>query len=135
MKKKEIRACKKMSELYHKYYDLNFFGDYYRLSNPFEQVNLVAWETVSKDRLEALVTVITVNLTVNGPQEYIKCKGLIADQYYQLERDGICLVTASGMALMHGGIPIPREILEFTAFLYHLKATSTGDGSHGSFDE
>ena len=60
LKKKEIKACKKMSALYHKYYDLNFFGDYYRLANPFEQVNLVAWETVAKDKSEALVTVITV---------------------------------------------------------------------------
>ena len=59
-----------MSALYHKYYDLNFFGDYYRLANPFEQVNLVAWETVAKDKSEALVTVITVNLTVNGPEQF-----------------------------------------------------------------
>jgi hypothetical protein len=26
------------------------------------------------------------------------------------------------MALMHAGIPVPREIPEFTAFLYHLRA-------------
>lgn len=30
--------------------------------------------------------------------------------------------TVSGMALMHAGIPIPREIPEFTAFRYYLKA-------------
>ena len=121
LKKKEIRTCKKMSDLYHKYYDLNFFGDYYRLANPFEQVNLVAWESVAKDKSEALVTVVTVNLTVNGPQEYIKCKGLAPDRYYRLERDNVQIV-ASGMAFMHAGIPIPREIPEFTAFIYHLTA-------------
>ena len=121
LKKKEIRTCKKMSSLYHKYYDLNFFGDYYRLANPFEQVNLVAWESVAKDKSEALVTVITVNLTVNGPQEYIKCKGLSPDTLYRVERDGNTL-TASGMALMHAGLPIPREVPEYTAFLYHLTA-------------
>ena len=121
LKKKERTICKKMSALYHKYYDLNFFGDYYRLANPFEQVNLVAWETVSKDKSEALVTVVTVQLTVNGPQEYIKCKGLEPNRYYRLEGDGNVL-TATGMALMHAGIPIPREIPEFTAFIYHLKA-------------
>ena len=122
LKKKEIRTCKKMSDLYHKYYDLNFFGDYYRLANPFEQVNLVAWESVARDKSEALVTVVTVNLTVNGPQEYIKCKGLASDRHYVVERDGMQLVTATGMALMHAGIPIPREIPEFTAFIYHLTA-------------
>ena len=133
LKKKEIKACKKMSALYHKYYDLNFFGDYYRLANPFEQVNLVAWETVAKDKSEALMTVITVNLTVNGPQEYIKCKGLDRDRYYRVEssfgpqgssgsQSGSDVLVATGMALMHAGIPIPREIPEYTAFLYHLTA-------------
>jgi alpha-galactosidase len=119
--KDQIESCRKMSELYHKYYDLNFYGDYYRLANPFEQVNLVAWECLARDKSEALVTVITVNLTVNGPQEYIKCRGLDPKKKYRIEGDGNNLV-ASGMALMHAGIPIPREIPEFTAFLYHLKA-------------
>ena len=125
LKKKEIRTCRKMSALYHRYYDLNFFGDYYRLANPFEQVNLVAWETVAKDKSEALVTVITVNLTVNGPQEYIKCKGLDRDRYYRVENslapeNGSGTLVATGMALMHAGLPIPREIPEYTAFIYHL---------------
>ena len=121
LKKKEIRTCKKMSDLYHKYYDLNFFGDYYRLSDPFTPVNLVAWETVAKDKSEALVTVVTVRLTVNGPQEYIKCKGLDRDRHYRVEGDGEGHIM-SGMALMHAGIPVPREVPEFTSFLYHLKA-------------
>lgn len=121
LKKKEIKACKKMSGLYHKYYNLNFFGDYYRLANPFEQVNLVAWESVAKDKSEALVTVITVNLTVNGPQEYIKCKGLEPNKYYKVTGDGNELI-ASGMVLMHAGIAVPREIPEYTAFIYHLEA-------------
>jgi alpha-galactosidase len=121
LSREQIETCAEMSRLYHKYYDLNFFGDYYRLVNPFEQVNLVAWETVASDKKEALVTVITVNLTVNGPQEYIKCKGLSPDTRYRLEGGGSDLVV-SGMALMHAGIPVPREIPEFTAFLYHLRA-------------
>lgn len=119
----EVAVCKKMSDLYLKYYDINFFGDYYRLANPFENVNLVAWECVSKDKKEALLTVVTVNLTVNGPQEYIHCRGLAPDSLYQVEKEGSGVVlTASGMALMHAGIPIPREIPEFTAFLYHLES-------------
>ena len=117
----ELEKCRKMSELYHKYYDVNFFGDYYRLTNPYEPVNLVAWESVSKDKREALLTVITVSLTMNGPQEYIKCRGLDRNRRYRIEREGVVL-EASGMALMHAGIPIPREVPEFTAFIYHLTA-------------
>ena len=85
------------------------------------------------------MTVITVNLTVNGPQEYIKCKGLDRDRYYRVENSfnpqggsgsqsgssspsGSDVLVATGMALMHAGLPIPREIPEYTAFLYHLTA-------------
>lgn len=42
-------------------------------------------------------------------------------QDYLIERDNVQIV-ASGMAFMHAGIPIPREIPEFTAFIYHLTA-------------
>ena len=121
LSEEEIEKCRKMSGYYHKFYDLNFFGDYYRLTNPFEPVNLVAWECVAKDKKEALLTVVTVHLTVNGPQEYIKCKGLLPNRKYRITGDGNEW-TATGMALMHAGVPVPREIPEFTAFLYHLEA-------------
>ena len=121
LSKEEIEKCRKMSGYYHKFYDLNFFGDYYRLTNPFEPVNLVAWECVAKDKKEALLTVVTVHLTVNGPQEYIKCKGLLPNRKYRITGDGNEW-TATGMALMHAGVPVPREIPEITAFLYHLEA-------------
>ena len=121
LSKEEIEKCRKMSGYYHKFYDLNFFGDYYRLTDPFEPVNLVAWECVAKDKKEALLTVVTVHLTVNGPQEYIKCKGLLPNRKYRITGDGNEW-TATGMALMHAGVPVPREIPEFTAFLYHLEA-------------
>ena len=120
LSEEEIEKCRKMSGYYHRFYDLNFFGDYYRLTNPFEPVNLVAWECVAKDKKEALLTVVTVHLTVNGPQEYIKCKGLLPNRKYRITGDGNEW-TATGMALMHAGVPVPREIPEFTAFLYHLE--------------
>lgn len=121
LSKEEIEKCREMSGYYHRFYDLNFFGDYYRLTDPFEPVNLVAWECVAKDKKEALLTVVTVHLTVNGPQEYIKCKGLLPNRKYRITGDGNEW-TATGMALMHAGVPVPREIPEFTAFLYHLEA-------------
>ena len=120
LKKKDIRICRKMSDLYHRYYDLNFFGDYYRLSDPFGLTNLVAWESVAPDKSEALVTIVTVRTTVNGPQEYIKLRGLEPDRKYRFEYEGEELVL-SGAALMHGGIPVPREVPDFTSFIYHLK--------------
>ena len=121
MSKEEIQACREMSSLYHQYYDLNFFGDYYRLTDPFANVNLVAWESVAQDQKEALLTVVAVRLTVNGPQEYIRLKGLAPHQRYRVQGDKEDIV-ATGAALMHAGIPIPREVPEFTSFIYHLTA-------------
>ena len=82
-----------------------------------ENVNLVAWESVAKDKKEALVTVVTVNLTVNGPQEYVKAKGLGPETMYHVDALDI---TVSGSALMNSGLPVPREVPDYSSFLYHI---------------
>ena len=119
LKKKDIAACKKQSELFHKYYPVVFYGDYYRLSNPFEVNNLIAWESVAKDKKTALISVVTLKETVNGAQEYVKAKGLDPRTRYHVS--GLELVL-SGAALMHAGIPIPREVSEYSSFRYYLEA-------------
>ena len=116
--KKEIAECRKQSKLFKKFYHINFFGDYYRLTNPFEVGNMSAWESVTKDKKEALISVVVTNLTVNGPQEYICAKGLNPDWFYYVD---LLDMEISGSALMHIGIPIPREVPEYTSYQYHLK--------------
>ena len=45
------------------------------------------------------------------------------DVHIRVVKEGMVLpVDISGMALMHAGLPIPREVPEYTAFLYHLTA-------------
>lgn len=116
--KKKLAECKKQSALYKKYYPIVFYGDYYRLTNPFLTGNLAAWSSVTKDKEEALISVVVTNLTVNGPQEYIRARGLNPDWKYYIEQIGRAV---SGSVLMHVGIPIPREVPEYTSYQYHLK--------------
>ncbi len=116
--KKEQKLCKKQSDLFRKYYPLIFKGDYYRLTNPFEMGNMTAWQHVSKDRSESLLSVVVTNLTCNGPQEYIRAKGLDPKAMYSINgsRDLI-----SGSALMNAGLPINREVPEYSSFQFYMK--------------
>ena len=101
-----------------KYYPIIFKGDYYRLTNPFELGNMTAWMHVSKNKREALLSVVVTNLTCNGPQEYIKAKGLKPDALYRVNNKDEVL---SGSALMNAGLPIPREVPDYSAFQFYLR--------------
>lgn len=114
----EQKLCKEQSDLFRKYYPLIVRGDYYRLTNPFEPGNMTAWQHVSKDKKESLLSVVVTNLTCNGPQEYIRARGLLPDALYTVNGGE---AVYSGAALMNAGLPIEREVPEYTAFQFHLQ--------------
>lgn len=114
----QIAVCKEQSDLFRKYYPIIFEGDYYRLTNPFEVGNFTAWQHVSKNQKRSLISVVVTNLTVNGPQEYIKAKGLDKNKKYRINDTDDVL---SGAALMYAGIPIPREVPEYSSFQFYLE--------------
>ncbi len=118
LSEKEQEICRKQSNLFRKYYPIIFNGDYYRLTNPFEAGNLTAWQHVTKDKKESLLSVVVTNLTCNGPQEYVRAKGLVPNAMYRIN-DGEQVL--SGAALMHAGLPIDREVPEYSAFQFYLK--------------
>ncbi len=114
----EQEICREQSDLFRKYYPLIVKGDYYRLTNPFEPGNLTAWQHVSKDKSESLLSVVVTNLTCNGPQEYIRAKGLNPDAMYQInDKEEVY----SGSALMNAGLPIDREVDDYSSFQFYLK--------------
>ena len=115
----QIAVCKEQSAKFRKFYSVINHGDYYRISDPFKPSNLVAWQHVSKNKKESLLSVVVTNLTVNGPQEYIRAKGLEPDTMYKIEATGQIL---SGAALMYAGLPIPREVPEYSSFQYYMEA-------------
>jgi alpha-galactosidase len=118
LSEEELERCKKQSELFRRYAPLIFSGDYYRLTNPFAQGNFTAWESVSKDKTEALLSVVVTSLTVNGPQEYVRLRGLKPQGRYQVGESELIL---SGVALMQAGLPIPREVPDFSSMQVYLR--------------
>ncbi|MGN0397890.1 MAG: alpha-galactosidase [Candidatus Fimimorpha sp.] len=100
----ERRLTKIQVENAKKYFDLVNNGTYYRLTNPFQNQTYTAWEFVSEDQSEALVSAVITKVYANGATLIVKPEGLQKDALYQI--DGKEQVY-SGAALMNGGICIP----------------------------
>ena len=96
---------------FHELQDLIREGDYYRLNDGS------AWELVSEDRSEALLSFVLVNPTSNPKPNHIRLKGLNPDARYQVawadfHESGAKLPheesrTLTGTALMRGGYTLP----------------------------
>lgn len=115
---KEKECVKKQIQDYHKYWNVIHNGDYYRLTNPFQNQDFAAWEFVSEDQDEVLIQVVTLTNHGNPPVNYLKCKGLDAQATYQEEETGRIY---SGSGLMYAGLPIPFLSGDYRAWQISLK--------------
>ena len=96
---------------FHELQDLIRAGDYYRLNDGS------AWELVSEDKAEALLSVVLVNPTSKPKPNHIRLKGLNPDARYQVawadfHESGAKLPHGedrcfTGTALMRGGYTLP----------------------------
>ena len=112
--KAEIRA---QLAQYREYQELIREGDYYRLSNPFQD-NFAAWMVVSDDRAKALVSVIRLTAEANPPAAYVTLKGLEEDAFYREKTAG---KVYPGAALMEAGILLPAAVSEYEAYQIALE--------------
>lgn len=114
----EKATCRSQVKEYLKYYSLIADGDYYRLTSPYDDTRYVAWQHVSKDKKESLVSFVLTDKEFNEPQIYLKVKGLQATTLYEIEgEEGLY----SGKILMKAGIPVP-VIGQYESVQYHLIA-------------
>ena len=112
--KAEIRA---QLAQYREYQELIREGDYYRLSNPFQD-NFAAWMVVSNDRSKALVSVIRLTAEANLPAAYVTLKGMEEDAFYREKTTG---KVYPGAALMEAGILLPAAVSEYEAYQIALE--------------
>lgn len=112
--KAEIRA---QLAQYREYQELIREGDYYRLSNPFQD-NFAAWMVVSDDRSKALVSVIRLTAEANPPAAYVTLKGIEEDAFYREKTTG---KVYPGAALMEAGILLPAAVSEYEAYQIALE--------------
>jgi alpha-galactosidase len=106
----QIHDCKK-------YWNLTHAGLYYRLTNPTTNREYAAWESVARDKSEALLSIVTLNSHFNEPVNYVKLKGLDEDANYVDELSG---KEYHGSMLMYGGFPIPASMGEYKALQIHF---------------
>lgn len=112
--KAEIRA---QLAQYREYQELIREGDYYRLSNHFQD-NFAAWMVVSDDRSKALVSVIRLTAEANPPAAYVTLKGMEEDAFYREKTTG---KVYPGAALMEAGILLPAAVSEYEAYQIELE--------------
>lgn len=106
----EKEEVKEQVRLYDKYYDLVHEGDYYRLTAPGEK-DYMAWELVSEDKSEALLSVVITGAEGNPCPKWVRFQGLDPQAQYQLE-DG---TVRCGSDLMYAGLPISSDLKEYDA--------------------
>ena len=108
----EREKIKQQIASYHRLAPLIQRGDYYRISNPYEE-EYGAWMVVDQDKSSALLSVVLLNIHGNMPVIYMRLDGLDEKREY---RDADTGKVYSGAALMEAGMPIPLGLGDYQAF-------------------
>lgn len=114
----EKEAVKSQIADFRKYWNVIHNGDYYRLTSSLEDLEMAAWEFVSKDQSEALVHVVILHVHGNEPSRYIRLKGLDEEGKYLLEETGKAY---RGKTLMKAGLPLPLDLGQYQSWQISLK--------------
>ncbi len=117
----EKEIVKEQIICYKKYQPLIHNGLYYRLSSP-NYNNYTAWQFVSKDLKETLVSVVVTRVKPNKLNLIIKLKGLSKDKKYCIENYNNDKIVYTGDMLMNGGISINNPTGNFPAYQFYIKA-------------
>ena len=114
----EKEAVKSQCADYHKYHDVIYNGELYRLISPWKDRTKCAWMYVSEDKNEALVTYVVIRGEIHG-RHYLRLSGLDENRRYLNEQTGQIL---SGKTLMNAGICIQRTLRDFSSCVFHFVA-------------
>ena len=116
--KEEKDACREQIHFYKKHYHIIADGDYYRLSDPFQNGPYTAWEHVSRDKKEALVSLVTGPFRGAPPFLTLRLKGLSPGANYQINGEG----SWPGDVLMQVGCPLPMLQGDYRSLQFYLNA-------------
>ena len=97
------------------YYELIQRGDYFRLTSPSGEKHYAAWEFVSPDQKEALVSVVASKVRTNDPPSRLLLRGLKENSIYILEGKEY-----TGGALKYAGLPLPEAKEEYQSWNFHF---------------
>ena len=127
MTPEEKEEVKEQIRTFQSFYELLQYGEYYRLSGP--DAPCTAWEMVSPDQEEALLTAVYHGVEGNQCPYHVTVPGLRGDVLYQIERVGAAAGTPEsekvllpGDALAGAGLLLPIAHTDNEAVQLHIKA-------------
>lgn len=118
MSKEDRQEVKNQVAEYKKIRQVTQYGTFYRLKNA-QLSNQCAWETVSPDKNEVVLSVVKVMASAQPYLTKTKLVGLDPKKHYE---DQVSHEVYGGDELMNLGIYDPVEHGDFMAHLYHFKA-------------
>lgn len=92
-------------------------GDYYRLTDPFHNLDYVMWEIVAKDKTEVIVKGVMLKNECNPRIHLIYLRGLKPEGRYQDKETGQIY---TGAALMKAGLPLPVQMGDYRAVKFYF---------------
>lgn len=111
----DLQEVRTQVQAFHKYYDIVAEGEYYRLTNPFENTPYTAWMFVSDDRSRALISIVQGTIHANPIRPSLRLDGLDETKTYRLHGE-----IYGGDQLMYAGIPCPL-LEEYEAVQLYLE--------------
>ncbi len=114
----EREEIRRQVETYKRHEKLIYWGDYYRLSDPFTQDLYTAWEHVSEDQKEALVSLVMGTTRFASPFQRVYLKGLNPSFRYQINKKEVY----KGSTLMEVGYPLLEFSKDYTSMQLYLEA-------------
>ncbi len=114
----ERETIRRQTAFFKEHYSLIQQGDYYRLTSPFENGPYTAWQQVSPDRREALVSLVTGSVHAAAPFTALRLKGLDPALCYRVNGQG----SYPGDVLMQAGWPLPLPCGDYQSIQLYLTA-------------
>ena len=114
----EKEIIKEQVAVFKEHYALIQQGDYYRLTDAFQEGPYTAWAQVAPGRREALVSLVTGPARSAEPLRTLRLKGLDPDLCYQVNGEGAW----PGDVLMQAGWPLPMFWNDYQPMQLYLSA-------------
>lgn len=114
----ERQQIKEQVEIYKRNYSLINTGNYYRLTNPYDNGDYTAWQFVSEDKDRSLLSVVFHQSHANSNFYIILLNGLDEKSLYQINNEEKLY---TGEALMNAGFVLPIPWGDYQAFQYEIK--------------
>ncbi len=114
----EKETVRRQTEWFKEHYELIQNGDYYRLTDPFQNGPYTAWEQVSPNKREALVSLVTGPFRGAPPLLALCIKGLDPALRYRVNGEG----SWPGDLLMNAGYPLPLLKGDYRSLQLYLQA-------------